>query len=296
MLQKFLCCLFFMPLPDLSKSKCNFIVHHFGPGIFTIAFRQAMCKSFRSFLPKHFKINPSSGIRLKRQICLHILGWQFISIFSFGVLQMFLSNARKPSLFNHLTSVFVVHLSVLVVSDLWDDCNRKNIQLFFPFFTMTQHPCPLRGMTTFRREWVQSFNVSNIAGIYEYACMWERIHFFPTSEGLARKYFCHLRKLRVPPSIDTMNVPWVFTWCGVGRVCILLEKQQTSTPDSPDNVALMSRLLSWSSLERKQEKSPEPDTHGNNALPALSPTKLRVYRGAIPSCWFRRLSIDYIIN
>lgn len=84
---------------------------------------------------------------------------------------MFLSNARKPSLLNHLTSVFIVHLSVLVVSDLWDDCNRENSQLFFPFFGMTQHPSPLRGMTTVLREPVQSFNVSSIAEIYEAACV-----------------------------------------------------------------------------------------------------------------------------
>lgn len=114
---------------------------------------------------------------------------------------MFLSNARKPSLLNHLTSVFIVHLSVLVVSDLWDDCNRENSQLFFPFFGMTQHPSPLRGMTTVLREPVQSFNVSSIAEIYEAACVCERSHFLTTFKGLTHKYFCHIRKLRVPPSM-----------------------------------------------------------------------------------------------
>jgi len=79
---------------------------------------------------------------------------------------MFLANSRKPTLLNHLTSVFVVHLSVLVASDLCNDCNRKNIPLFFPFFTMTQHPSPLRGMTTVLRESVQSFNVSSTVGIF----------------------------------------------------------------------------------------------------------------------------------
>lgn len=136
---------------------------------------------------------------------------------------MFLSNARKPSLLNHLASVFVVHLSVLVASDLCDDCNRKNIQLFFPFFTMTQHPSPLRGMTTVLREQVQSFNVLSIAEIYESACVGERSHFFPAFKGLTHKYFCHLRKLRVPPSTDIMNVPWAFLW---GRVCILLAENK----------------------------------------------------------------------
>jgi len=125
---------------------------------------------------------------------------------------MLLSNTRKPSLLNHLTSVFVVHLSVLVASDLWDNCNRKNSQIFFPFFTMTQHPSPLRGMTTVLRESAQSFNVSSIAEIYESACVWERSHFFPTFKGLTHKYFCHLSKLRVPPSTDIMNIPWVFIW------------------------------------------------------------------------------------
>jgi len=67
------CCLFFTPLSDIPKSKGNFIVHRSGPGIFTIAFRQPKYKSFWSFLPKHSKIIPSSGIRLKRQKCLDIL-------------------------------------------------------------------------------------------------------------------------------------------------------------------------------------------------------------------------------
>lgn len=151
--------------------------------------------SFRSLLPKHFKVNPSSGIRVKSQICLDILESQFFSIFSFRVLEVLLSNARKPSLLNHLSSVFVVQLSVLVASDLWDDCNRKSIQLFFPFFTMTQHPSPLWGMTTVPRESVQSFNISGLAEIYESACVCERIHFFPAFKDLSHKYFCHLRKL-----------------------------------------------------------------------------------------------------
>lgn len=182
-----------MPLSDIFTSKCSFIVHCSGHAVFTTAFRQPKCESFRSFLPKHFKTNPSSGIRLKRQICLDILEWQFVSMFSFRELEMLLPNAGKHSLLNHLTSGFVVHLSVLVASDLWDGCNRKSIQLFFPFFTMTQHPSPLRGMTTALKEWVQSFNVSSITEIYESACVWERRHFFPTFMGLTYKHSRHLR-------------------------------------------------------------------------------------------------------
>lgn len=116
-----------MPLSDTSESKCNFIVLCSGPDIFRVAFRQPKYKSSRSFLPINVKTNLSSGIRLKKQICI-------ISIFSFRVLELFQSNARKPNLLSHLTSVFVVHLSVLVASDLWDDCNRKNI-VFLSFLS-----------------------------------------------------------------------------------------------------------------------------------------------------------------
>lgn len=146
-----------MPLSDTSESKCNFIVLCSGPDIFRAAFRQPKYKSSRSFLPINVKTNLSSDIRLKKQICI-------ISIFSFRVLELFQSNARKPNLLSHLTSVFVVHLSVLVASDLWDDCNRKKHSFsFFPFFTMTQHPSPLRDMTTIHREQVQSFNISSVS-------------------------------------------------------------------------------------------------------------------------------------
>lgn len=107
-------------------SKCNFTVLYPGPHIFTVAFRQP--KSFRSFLPINVKINLSSGITLKEKIC-------FISVFSFRVLQLFKSSAWKPNLLSHLTSVFVVHLSVLVASDLWVDCNRKKHSVFLSFLS-----------------------------------------------------------------------------------------------------------------------------------------------------------------
>lgn len=35
---------------------------------------------------------------------------------------------------------------------------------------------------------------------------------------------------------------------------------------------------------------------GNIALPAVSSPKLSICRGVIPNCYFRRLSIDCIIN
>lgn len=117
--------LLYATIRHLRKQIQFHIVFYSGPHIFTEAFRQP--KSFRSFLPINVKINLSSGIRLKKKIC-------FISIFSFRVLELFQSNAWKLNLLSHLTSVFIVHLSVLVVSDLWDDCNRKNIQLFFLSF------------------------------------------------------------------------------------------------------------------------------------------------------------------
>lgn len=131
---------------------------------------------------------------------------------------MFLSDARKPSLLNHLTSVFIVHLSVLVVSDLCNDCNRKNIQLFFPFFTMTQHPSPLRGMTTIFRESVQSFNVSSMAEIFESAVREKPLLSY--LQGSHPQVFL-LRTLRVPPSTDTANVSQVLLW---GREFAFLQK------------------------------------------------------------------------
>lgn len=182
MLQK-IC--YFMPLSDTSKSKCNFIVLYSGPHISTVAFRQPKCKSFRSFLPINVKINLSSGIRLKRKIC-------FISIFSFRVLELFQSNAWKPNLLSHLTSVFVVHLSVLVVSDLWDDCNRKNIQFFFLFF--------LHYDST-------SFSSQG----YDYSS-WGIGPKFQHFKCLTHRYFCHLRNLRVPIFANILYIPWVIIW------------------------------------------------------------------------------------
>lgn len=85
---------------------------------------------------------------------------------------------EKPNLLSHLTSVCVVHLSVLVASDLWDDCNKKNIQLFFLSFLHYDS-------TSFSSQG-QDYSSQGIGPKFQ--------HF----KCLTHKYFHHLRNLRVP--------------------------------------------------------------------------------------------------